>query len=110
MPAASSPSRSGADLEVRIECLDRDSIDTRSVGLLWLELEAGGERWTVGPVNLTDAATNLEFFEAVTRTYRINVRLPERARPAPGSAVIIEAFLRLPSGPLLQDRRELPWR
>lgn len=109
-PAASAAAGTRAELEVRVEVLDRDDIETRSLGQLWLELESNGARWTVGPVNLTNMDVNRATFETITRTYRLSVTLPEAARPEMGSVIAIDAFLRLPSGTLLQDRREIRWR
>ena len=110
MQSASSDGRGRTDLEVRVECLDRDGIETRAVGLLWLELTSNGTRLTVGPIDLSDRDLNLQTFETITRTYRVSVRMPDAAIPAADGIVEIDAFLRLPSGPLLRDRHELRWR
>jgi len=110
MPAASAPTGVQADLEVRVECLDRDQIETRTVGLLWLELTSNGTQWTVGPVDLSDPELNLRTFETITRTYRMSVTLLDATVPEVGGSIDIEAFLRLPSGPLLRDRFKLAWR
>jgi len=110
LPAASAEAGSRAELEVRVEAVDRDGIETRSLGLLWIELECTGAQWTVGPVNLSDPLVNRSTFELITRTYRLSVVLPPSARPGPGSEVVITAFLRLPNGELLEARRGLAWR
>lgn len=108
--SAATSADAGGDLEVRVECLDADEIETRTIGVLWLELQHEGERWTVGPVDLTRPDVNRATFETVTRTYRMSVTLTDAQRPPLGSTLRIDAFLRLPSGVLLEDRFDLAWR
>ena len=110
MAAASGPPGQATELEIRVECLDADGLEVRTSGWLWAEIESAGQRWTVGPVDLQNRQTNLGHFEGITRSYRLSVTLPAEARPAPGSEVEINAFLRPPDGTLLTDRRSLAWR
>lgn len=110
LPSASADASNRTDIEVRIECLDADGHETRSIGSLVIELRVGGARWAVGPIDLGDPEVNRRSFEAVTRTYRIGVALPTDATPEPDMVVSIRAQLRLPEGRVLEESFELPWR
>jgi len=110
MPSASATSDRATDMEVRIECLDRDGLGTRAIGAVWLELRFNDQSWSVGPLDLGDPELNRRIFEVVTRTYRIGVTLPSGVSPTPGESIRIRATLRVPDGGTLQDSTELPWR
>lgn len=110
LPSASADAASRTDLEVRIECLDSDGHETRAIGSLVIELVGGGARWTVGPIDLSDAEINRRIFEGTTRTYRVGVAMPQEASLETGTVLSIEARLRLPEGRVLEASFELPWR
>lgn len=109
-PSASVGNDPNEDLEVRLEFLDADELETRAIGVVWLELRAGETQLSVGPIDLRSLELNRRLFEAVTRTYRLGVVLAPDALPSGVDEVRIRATMHLPDGRTLQDSMDLPRR
>ena len=68
------PDPSKATIVVHVEFLDGDGFACRGVGELFVEIvSASGKTTDTKAFDLRDAATNRELFDAVTRTYRIEL-------------------------------------
>ncbi|HBS29302.1 MAG TPA: hypothetical protein DEB06_07590 [Phycisphaerales bacterium] len=105
----------GSTIDAHLVFLDEASDEVKTLGVLRLELyrERGpvlglGEREQIArwAVDLSDPAINAEAYDRVTRTYRVSLRGVTGA--ARGSeALVLRAWLRLPSGRQLSAERRL---